>query len=338
VRQSLLPGFEWAYTARPPRRRPASKQASTLPRLTPLPQTDIFALSPSLFPLRRPRPAARIPVFGLAEKDRWGEWVNAHDEPSLLLAVERLPNDYDASVAFIRSQRPREAGPALQFWGSPFARAHFMNGLLLRRDRTLTQVQRDMDVTGEKIYAYLPRWGVEFHLSRRDIRLQDADGQVYEGVIEERNYDTGVATVLLGGYSLRVPARFIGVTRSRELIEDTEEGETQELEKVTMLYSTSERVAPDLLPYRVLSLLSGYTDRGVRLLFPESVRARGGNRLVSLTEFMSVVPPAHWQMSLDDAKARSSTCRCVFWDLHQGACGIGNLPPLPGETCEDHQS
>jgi hypothetical protein len=286
--------------------------------------------------MRRPRPAPRAPTFSISLKNRWGEWANAYAHLPLLYAIERLPNDYDASVAFIRSQRPREAGPALQFWGSPFARAHFLNGLLLRRDRTLTQVQLDMDVTGEKIYAYLPRWGVEFYLSRRDIRLQDADGQMYDGVIEERNYDTGVATVLLGGYSLRVQARFSSVTRSMELLEDAAEDGPQECQKVTMLYRTSERVAPDLLPYRVLSLLSGYTDRGVRLLFPDSVRARGGNRLVSLTEFMTVVPPAHWQMSLEDAKARSSTCRCVFWDLHQGACGIGNPTPAQTPACEDH--
>jgi hypothetical protein len=287
----------------------------------------------SALPPLRAAPPPRL--YRLQSKDPFGEWVNPHDTPEILAEIESLPNDFDASAAFIRALRPRESGPALQFWITPIARAHFLNAMLLRGERTIVEVNQALDLSDEKGYAYLPRWNVEFRKRRRDVRLQDGAGLTYAATVECWDFETATAQVVVEGYSNLFEAHHMGHLRDVVLSDPTTERAVPV--KVSSLYRTAQIVELEgVEPAGVLALLGGLTKAGVVNLVPPVLRAIGGQHLIRLSDFADVVPPQRWRMTLEQARQRSNFCRCMFWDLHRGRCGLGNSRP-DSSTCEDHE-
>lgn len=335
-----LPGFHLPALSAAPRPNRAERRARA-PRHrkpTPTPQPWIFDLPTPDAPLpyQPTAPTLGRTRYPLRDRDPFGEWINPHQCPEILAALERLPPDYTASVAYIRGQRPRDAGPALQFWAAPVARAHFLNALLLRAHRTAVQVHEDLDVTPEKSYAYLPRWGVEFRPRRRDVLLEDAAGDRYPATVETWHAATGTAQLRVNGYNLTVTARHVGHQRD-QLSADPETG-TGADDSLQSVYRTADTVAahPDrLLSLTVMERLTGLSTHGLRQLFQPALRATRGELLVPLHDFEAVVPRARWRMTLADAQRRANPCACAFWDLHAGRCGLDQPTPNQPRDCED---
>lgn len=274
-------------------------------------------------------------LYPVRSKDPFGEWVNPHDTPNILAEIEILPNDFHASAAFIRALRPRESGPALQFWMAPIARAHFLNAMLLRGERTIVEVNQVLDLSDEKAYAYLPRWRIEFRKRRRDVRLQDGAGLTYTATVERWNFNTGKVQVVVEGYTTIFEAYHIGYLRD-PVLSEPDTVRTVAL-KASALYRTAQIVELEgTEPAGVLALLGGLTRAGVTQLVPPVLRAAGGEHLIRLADFEAVVPRHRWYMTLEQARQRSNLCRCIFWDLHRGKCGLGNALPHSG-VCEDHE-
>ena len=264
--------------------------------------------------------------FPLSSKDPFGEFQNPHECPAVLHELQQLPNDYSLSAAYIRANRPRSAGPALQFWLSPLSRAHFLNALLLRGTRSLVQAQRDLDVGAEKLYDYLPRWGIDFAMLRRDVQLEDASGQTYAAEVEGRDEATRTATVRVKSPARRVTATFVGYASGYD---------ERDRPARVCVYRTRERVEVCLLPYPVLARLAGVSETGVRQLVKPTAGS-GNVPLVELADFEAAVPRARWAVPLADALNATNRCGCVFWDHQRLACGLGQALPAAGAACEDH--
>lgn len=300
--RSYVPRVRRARSSRPAPRRLVRTKASALP----------------LFDLPTPaRPAGRAP-FPLDLKDTFGEFVNAHEWGTrgqlhdLVWQLERLPHDYTGSVAYIRAYRPRESGPALQFWLAPLARAHLLNALLCRGDRTLAQVQSDLDVQIDKIYTYLPRWGVQYRMARREATLIDGAGDTYPARVDTWERDTGHAVLRLDGYIHRVRARYdkrAGVYRVADV-----------------LGFTPER----LIPLDVAASLANWSPAGLRRILPAELRSNAAVQLVSLDRFRALCPERFWVRTVAEALRAANPCACLFWEHHAGRCGLRNPHPAPG--------
>lgn len=305
-------------TAASPLFEPAAFLAPRAPRRarpTPAPAAPPAAdlrLALSFGPAAPPRPE-RIP---LERKDPFGELVNAHKAEELRAVVrelELLPDDYDASCAFVRVHRPRESGPALHFWHAPVARAHVLNAVLNRDDRTLVRVQEDLDIGADKLYNYLPNWGVVFRQRARNVDLIDGTGRPRPARVLAFDRASGTAELKPDGTSLTVTARYdrqLGAYRTRELLDR------------------------ELVPYGVLALMAGVTERTLRAFVPVAERRPRGN-LVDLAAFEAACPPETWRMTLAEARASLNACRCALWDDTTGGCGLGHARWL-ARACEDH--
>lgn len=257
----------------------------------------------------------------LEERDPWGEWENPYSDDCLpiLRALETLPADYMQSATFIRAYRPRgEASEALKWWKSPTPRAHLINALLLRGERSIRDVQEDLDIMIDKVYTYFPRWGVRYHMARADATLIDASGHRYEAEVESRDNSTRTGKLKVIGYQNRITARFDrmgGVWRT-----DTH---------LPTLAHTHVTVP-------VAALLLDWTEKGVKSVFTGDARTSSNSPLIRLEHIRKITPEQEWKVTLQEALTLSNPCRCIFWDHHQHNCGLGNPVPFNPPTCEDH--
>lgn len=304
-----------ARSHRPTPRR-LSRRAVTAP---------LFDTHPAPAPHRAPE---RAP-YPLDTKDAFGEFVNPHEWGTrgqvheLVWQLERLPNTYESSVAYIRAYRPRESGPALQFWLAPLSRAHLLNALLCRESRTLAQVQSDLDVQIDKIYTYLPRWEVQYRMARREATLIDGAGDSYPAHVETWERHTGHAVLRLDGYMHRVRARY---------------------DKRAGLYRVPETLGltPEhLIPLDVAASLANWTPAGLRRILAPDLRSNAAVQLVSIDRFRTLCPDRHWVRTLPEALAAHNPCRCLFFDAHAGTCGLKNAVPDAGTAawaCTDYEA
>lgn len=270
--------------------------------------------------------ARQRPLLTLAEKDPFGEWRNAEDEAhaATLAALLRLPNDYEASVAFIRAHRPEQAPDALRFWRAPLTRAHLLNALLCRGGRTVAQLHRDMRLkegNHARLHEYLRRWGVEWSRPERAAQLVDGSGAAYDVRVVHADPATGAVRVRLTAYTLTVDARYDARAR---------------------VYRTPETLdLASLLPLPVAAALAGLTPGTARAVLPITTHSAPARvPLVRPEDLARTVPEQHWRTSLKDALRDANPCRCAFWDHHAKGCGLGRGDlPAPGTAayaCEDH--
>jgi hypothetical protein len=147
----------------------------------------------------------------LSRLDEYGEWLDPHGHPSLvrLLTANGGLGPYELSLSVIRGTRPSDSAyRAHLWWGDPVNRAHLLNALLRRGDRSVVEVEREADLRPGKTYAYLKSFGVAFRARpRRHVMAMDLDGDLHEA--EVRGLDPqrpGTATLKLWGY----PSECIG--------------------------------------------------------------------------------------------------------------------------------
>lgn len=266
-------------------------------------------------PRPTPRPAPRPVPYPLEEKDTLREWVNAYAPEHLAVrtALQELPNDYYASCGYLRAHRPREAGPALTFWSAPLSKAHAINALLCREERTIIQVHTDCDLGRDKLYDYASNWGVVFSRIEGDATctVQDAAGLTQGGRIITINRQTRKGTAKLDGYDLTVPVRYD--PRSR-------------------LCFTSTLPTPEtLLTYPVAALVLGLLPDTLRRVLPPSTYTADGVPLVWRQALHCLLPPERWYMPVTAAldEIRGACRSCAFWDSHApGGCGVGQRDPV----------
>lgn len=264
----------------------------------------------------------RRALMALRDKDAFGEWADAEHEQHapVLRELLGLPNDYDASVAHVRAGRPTVASEALRWWNLPRSRAHFLNALLCRGARPLAQVQRDMNVHHDRMYEYLPRWGMTWQRMDGQVQVADAAGETYDARLV-RVVDGPQAELRLDGYTMTVAGRFDARSRVFRVTETLGVGE--------------------LLPVPVAAQLAGLTVATARSVLPITTLSSPARMpLVSVADLARTVPEQQWRGDVPGALRDHNPCRCAFWDHHQGACGLGrDRLPAPGTAayaCEDH--
>lgn len=260
--------------------------------------------------------------FPLLEKDPYGEWQNPYDlkVEDIRKELERIPNDYFYSAGWVRANRPRVSREGLSFWNNPYAKAQLVNALLMRGERTVKQVQQDIEIPADKIYSYLPRWGLEFKIVGRDAVLLDALGAKYNVTVQEWKRPTAEAVVQVNGYMVALTARY---DRDQHLF----------LTKDTLNLNESSHIT-----FELAAKLANLSLSTVREVFPADVRTVKGHKLISLERFQTVFPEDEWDMSLAEALQSSNPCNCVFWNSHTRRCQFGHQIPEMGTahiTCED---
>lgn len=299
-------------------------------------QTDalrpLFNFTPTLLKRGRPsrpaRPAKRVSTcelsplldflalqrFELSVKDPFGEWRNYWQHGETVRMLEGLDHDYFSSVGWVRANRPEGSGDALRFWNAGTARAHLLNAIFLRDRRTLAQVQADVKIPRDKLYQYFTRWDVDFVPRRRRVMVQDADGTLVPGDVTRFFTTLGRAHIRVEGYTQIVEGRY---------------------DRISHLYRTHD-VLPIgdalLLPLFAAAHLLNLRPATLRKVAPARHRSNAGVALFDLGTLARVVSPERWGMSPEEALKEVNPCRCVFFDQHLGACGLGN-PLIPG--CED---
>jgi len=276
-----------------------------------------------LLPVIAPKPKPRTVPYPLEGRDAHGEWLNA-EHPSvahLRRALEELPPNYDASVGYLRA-RPRQSSPAQQFWDADVSRAHLLNAVLGRGERSVVQVHRDCDLIDDKIYTYLPRWGCHFNKVNRMVMMRDSLGAVHNMHMVEAHAD-GTATLRLEGYTLTVRARFVRHTASYHL-----DGPLH-VDHATLI---SDKVA---------GLLANLTPATLCRVLPPDTHSDTGKPLYTLARLETVLPRQLWRMTLEAALKEENSCQCIFFDHHQGGCGLGNRLPAArtaSYACRDHEA
>ncbi|PIG96897.1 hypothetical protein AMD26_015325 [Deinococcus sp. UR1] len=273
-------------------------------------------------PIKRTDP----PLHTLDEKDSFGEWRNAHDDDlaPILYALLRLPNDYGLSVAHIRAQRPENANEALKWWRAPVNRAHLLNALLRREERSVAQLHRDMRLklgSSSRLHEYLHRWGVQWERPDRAVEIVDGSGAAYPARVVTPHHNTGTADVRLDAYHLIVSARFdtgARVYRTQQVLD-----------------------MPALVPLSVAAAILGLTNTTARAVLPITTHSAPARvPLVHPDALTRTMPPEHWRTDLADALRDANPCRCAFWDHHGRTCGLGRTTiPHRGTApyaCEDH--
>jgi hypothetical protein len=313
---------------------PTSRAPRTRQTLPPQSKPSRYGLSnPSLFASAprapAPRRAALPPPYPIAQKDTFSEWVDAHtwEHHEVLHELERLPNDYFASCGYIRSQRPRTSGPALQFWTAPISRAHALNALMNRGGRSIVQLHKDCDLPEHKIYDYTSHWKMAFN--RPDANcialLVDSAGNRHNVRIQELHREDGTATVRIQGYQLTVRAAF-----------DTR----QRIYRVSQVLDLDATV---YITYAVAGKLANLTPGTLRHILQPDLMTERGTGLLRLSTFERVQPRHLWYTTLEKAMELTNPCRCIFFDHHDRKCGLNVRRPLPDAgtaeyACEDHRS
>ncbi len=289
---------------------------------------SLFELLDAL-PIVAPHRAAKLRYL-LEEKDPFGEWCNAYEQTdavrSMRVALETLPHDYEASASYIRAYRPRRANDALKFWNSPLARAHALNAVLLRGDRPMSLVHKDLDLKHDKLYTQFPSWGVDFKRPTKRSTLcilQDAAGERHDARVVSMCRDTATAQLRLEGLSLQIEGRYD--PRGR-------------------IFRTSavlQLSASDLIPATVAASVLGLTEAGVLSVLPVLCTNDRRAPLVEARHLARVVPEELHRMTVPEALAAANPCRCAFFDVQQGGCGFGYAVPLSGTaaySCGDHRA
>lgn len=272
-------------------------------------------------PVRRPPP--RPVPYPLEGKDTLREWVDAHDVDHLpiLSALQRLPNDYYASCGYLRAHRPRTAGPALTFWSAPLSKAHAINALLCRGERSIVQVHADCDLGRDKLYDYAANWGIHFSRIEGDASctVQDPDGRTAGGRIVRICRASREGYARIDGYTLVVPIRYD--PRSR------------------LCYTTQtlNLGADSLLSYPVASRMLSLTPDTLRRVLPPDTFTAAGDPLLWLTSLDKLLSRDRWYMPVTRAlrEVRGACGPCTFWDDHAGRCGLDHRHGGGQDACED---
>lgn len=282
--------------------------------------------NPSIFAVELPAPAPyreSAPLMLLAAKDPFGELANLEHEAqaSLRAVLLSLPNDYDASVAFIRANRPALPGDGLRFWNGLLPRAHALNALLLRGEKNISQVHADLRLHHDRLYTYMINWGIVWQKLESRAKLQDGSGQTFTVSVAGVDHAAGKARLHLLDYTFELDARY---------------------DPINQVFRTSDVLDfTNLLPLDVVAPLVGLTPKFAREVFTSEVASLPRNiPLLSLSEVARVIPEHRWRMTPSDALRGSNPCRCAFFDHHQRACGLGRLLPAQPKdapmVCDDH--
>lgn len=138
---------------------------------------------------------------------RYYEWLNRHEQPELLRAVERAAEDMSPAeaAAFIRAHRPRgeeESWQAALFWEE---HRPLLLLALLGRSGPVVQVERELGLGAGMLYHFLKDWGVVFMVLPARATLEGPSGRFYEGVVE---WDGSTYRARVRGQV--VPARWVG--------------------------------------------------------------------------------------------------------------------------------
>ena len=266
----------------------------------------------------------RPPPSPIDQHNAFGEWRNVHDDapgiPELRRAMQRLPQDVDASIAYIRSKRPSIPAKALQFWNTPLARAHAMIALLGRGNRTISQLHHDLGIGHDRLYTYLPRWNVDWQRRPDEATAQDPAGDRVTVCVEAWHADV-TATVRLQGYALRTRARWLPDAWEFRL---------------DAPLNAEQYVTPQLAA-RLLNCLP----ETVLEIVPTVAFTARRRPLLSLNDVSLLLPPTEWRTTLQGAARDLNPCRCAYWHAHTGTCGLqpDRALPEPGTApyaCEDH--
>lgn len=281
-----------------------------------------------LLPTVARRKAARVAPYPLTQKDPFGEWKNPYDWDlhDVLVELEHLPHDYDASIGYLIAGRPREAAPGQKFWRAARSKAHFLNALMLRGERSILAVHEEAGLKVYKGYEYFTSWGIRWGEPDTHVLLVDGNGTRHQARAREFDRATGTATLRLEGYALQVRARFDvrdRVYRVRHALHlDTE----------------------TLLPYEAAAHLANLLPDTLARVLPPDVTSDRRRGLVRLSSLERVLPKALWNATLEEALTVANPCRCLFYDLHAGRCGADDTRrdlPLPGTAayaCDDHEA
>jgi len=122
------------------------------------------------------------PAVDLSRIDPYGEWQNAPSHPTIARLLTEPLGVYADSIAVLRGTRPSDnAHEAHVWWANPENRAHLLNALLRRGDRTLAEVERDADLRPGKVYAYLKSFEISFRARpRKHVLAMDQHGDLHE--------------------------------------------------------------------------------------------------------------------------------------------------------------
>ena len=301
--------------------------SSTHPRLLPLPASVL----PHRVRRRRTRTAQRVSTtefrplldflavqrFELAHKDPFGEWRNYWQHAEVARVLSTLDHDYFSSVGWVRANRPEGSGEGLRFWNAAYARAHLLNALFLRGNRTLAEVQADVKIPRDKLYQYFTRWDMDFSPRRRRVLVQDESLTLVAGDVT-RFYNTlGTAQIRLDGYAQIVEGRY---------------------DRISHVYRTTTPLPqsdPLLLPLTAAARLLNLRPPTLRRVCPAHTRTNAGVLLFDLGSLARVVSPERWGLTPEEALLETNPCRCVFFDQRLGACGLENPLPRDPKTCDD---
>lgn len=278
-------------------------------------------------PLFAAMPARRSasPGVTLAQRDPYFEWRNPHDHRDVERELAALPPDYQESAGWIRANRPRGSlslhGEALRFWLAPLSRAHALNALLTRGNRTLVQVQSDVVVPRDKLHQYLTRWGVDFRIRRRRVVVQDTTGHRAAGIVAAWHPPTATAEIRLREYDTIITGRY---------------------DRISDVYRCTEPIPHPsngaLLAAPAAARLIGITEARLKQLVPAAHRSRAGVHLYALTQLEAFTPRSSWRCTPAQARYDANPCAgCIFHDDHLGACGLGNTRPPDPRTCPDYR-
>lgn len=239
---------------------------------------------------------------------RYHEWLNRHEQPDLLRAVERAAEAMspEEAVSYIRAHRPRgeeESWRAVLFW------EHHRPLLLLAllgRAGAVVRLGRDLGLGAGMLYHLLKDWGVVFMAMPARATLEGPSGRLYEGTVDWDG--TGYRARVRGQV---VPARWVG--RFRLLEEPDLLPARYALEAARLAYPwRSWTRTPLMLELRLLARELGLPVR------EDAVSER-------------VLRYAFGDGAVDQTLARLNPCGCTLYDPLEGCLlKAGRVGP-----CED---
>lgn len=150
------------------------------------------------------------PAADLTHVDPYGEWQNAPAHPAITRALADT-GGYADSIALLRGTRPSDsAHEAHVWWANPLHRAHLLNALLRRGDRTIAEVERDADLRPGKVYAYLKSFEITFRARpRKHVLAMDEHGDLHEAEVKHvEPDDVTLATLRVVGHPDPVQGRW----------------------------------------------------------------------------------------------------------------------------------